>query len=217
MAVDGSISGARGNSRVEVQALRPHAGGKRPALTLVNTSHQTGPPEVDMLYETISFCCPISKLRILSPVRGSQCNHKQAFDREALLGIMPPSGRYLCPFAGCGQKIIRSAIKEDVAFTNLLRKYPSDDQCILFPDGSSTQYISPSPAAEIIEVSDSQGNEPIVDEILKEELSIKREPQSQARTRNDKQCRNHVSVGVLCALHARNPTGEDPLEFRALF
>ncbi|CAE7118782.1 unnamed protein product [Rhizoctonia solani] len=78
---------------------------------------------VEVGSEIVSLRCPISCLRISTPVRFSGCTHAQCFDQDSWTSLIESSSRRACPV--CDQRIIASETLEiDRFMESVLEQVP---------------------------------------------------------------------------------------------
>ncbi|KAJ3200378.1 hypothetical protein HDU82_008969 [Entophlyctis luteolus] len=90
---------------------------------------------------TISFLCPLTLLRIVYPVKGAKCDHFQPFDGESFLQLYAKTEK-LWSCVVCGKAIDTPDLKIDLQMLRLLAKYPSQDKCVVKPDGTDAEAVS---------------------------------------------------------------------------
>ncbi|CCX07272.1 Similar to E3 SUMO-protein ligase pli1; acc. no. O94451 [Pyronema omphalodes CBS 100304] len=112
----------------------------------------------------MSLKCPLSTLRIQTPVRSLFCTHVQCFDATSFLQLQQQAPTWTCPT--CNKSITFDQLVKDMYFDDILHNTPSTvDSVTIDPEGkwSAASESSNSPIPD-----DSDDDEP-------HKLAIKRE------------------------------------------
>jgi len=92
--------------------------------------------EIEQLHLTISLICPITKLKIETPVRSKQCNHLQCFDLDSFVESNKASPTWKCPV--CFIHTQYDDLSVDEYFSQILEKIKDDEEresIKIFKDG----------------------------------------------------------------------------------
>ena len=125
----------------------------------------------------LSLKCPISTLRMDTPVRASSCRHNQCFDVTSYLQMQEQAPTWLCPI--CNNAAPFSNLVVDEFVLDILKNTPKSlEQITIEPDGkwsTAPKAASATPAVngngkrkrdfvdsddDLIEISDFDGNRP---------------------------------------------------------
>jgi len=91
--------------------------------------------EVVMGEQRVSLRCPLSIMRIKTPVRGVSCDHPQAIDMHSFLNFCNASGNWQCPV--CMKSLKYEELLIDTQIQEILAEVPAEiDQVRLKPDGT---------------------------------------------------------------------------------
>ncbi|KAJ7556862.1 hypothetical protein O6H91_05G102100 [Diphasiastrum complanatum] len=85
----------------------------------------------------ISLCCPISRKRIVTPVKGVSCKHLQSFDFDNYLTINERRPAWRCPY--CNMHVNCSDLRYDSPLGKILmdvEKYSNVSEILISEDGS---------------------------------------------------------------------------------
>eukprot|EP00048_Salpingoeca_helianthica_P009450 m.135502 g.135502 ORF g.135502 m.135502 type:complete len:581 (+) comp14872_c1_seq1:106-1848(+) len=85
----------------------------------------------------ISLICPVSKKRIVTPVRSRECRHIQTYDMRSFLLLVSKSSNWLCPV--CGIFINYATLFQDAHITSILAVLPQASAVDIATDGSYTE------------------------------------------------------------------------------
>lgn len=82
--------------------------------------------EIPIGTQFVTDLCPISRLQMRAPGRGSMCGHAQCFDLLAFLEKARDTGNWMCPI--CGQQISLNDLRYDPSFLrNCCGRFVVDD------------------------------------------------------------------------------------------
>lgn len=82
--------------------------------------------EIPITAQFVSDLCPISRMQIRSPGRGSMCTHAQCFDLLSFLEKARDTGNWMCPV--CGLQISLNDLRYDPSFLrNCCGRFVVDD------------------------------------------------------------------------------------------
>ncbi|KAJ3111586.1 hypothetical protein HDU96_005550 [Phlyctochytrium bullatum] len=108
--------------------------------------------EIEMCDAVVSFMCPLSLSRMEHPAKGRHCRHLPCFDAKAFLELSKPEVNWKC--VHCNEFIFPDDLIIDPFFLRLLRKYTSDDRCIVRADGTdapaTADSTTPATAAGVV-------------------------------------------------------------------
>lgn len=134
-------------------------------------------PDIEATSMVLSLKCPLSTLRMDTPVRGSSCRHNQCFDATSYLQLQEQAPTWLCPICNNSAPFANLVVDEFVL--DILKNTPKSlDQITIEPDGkwsTAPKAASATPAVngngkrkrefvdsddDLIEISDFDGNRP---------------------------------------------------------
>lgn len=82
----------------------------------------------------ISLRCPLTVMRIATPVRGQNCNHPQCVDLIGYIGFSESAGNWQCPV--CMKPLPYAELVVDQQMSNILKSTDDEvDQVRLYPNG----------------------------------------------------------------------------------
>lgn len=134
-------------------------------------------PDIEVGSTVLSLKCPLSTLRMQTPVRGTTCRHNQCFDVTSYLQLQEQAPTWLCPI--CNNPAPFKCLAVDEYVLDILNNTPKSlEQITIEPDGKWS--IEPKAASstptkngngkrkrefidsddDLIEISDFDGNRP---------------------------------------------------------
>lgn len=98
--------------------------------------------DIQLGVQTLSFSCPLSLMRISNPGKGKYCKHKQCFDLKIFLQFFErkPLSKWKCTV--CNMPVTADTLVTDYKFKGYLLKFPNEDRCVIYPDGTSSSVES---------------------------------------------------------------------------
>ncbi|CAN8097222.1 unnamed protein product [Discula destructiva] len=124
------------------------------ASVIQELTKQAHDEEIQLASQVLSLKCPISYMRLITPVRASTCTHVQCFDATSYLQLQQQGPQWICPICSKSAPFDRLAIDEYV-HDILDRTSKSVEQVDIQPDGEwmdhkpvETQQVKPDPRYE---------------------------------------------------------------------
>ncbi|KAH7710261.1 MIZ/SPRING zinc finger domain containing protein [Aphelenchoides avenae] len=117
------------------------------------------PGDIEVTAKNVPLICPLSKSRIVTPVRGLFCKHVECFDLRSFLEYHTNDAYWECPFTFCRTKLNCDQLRFDEFFSSILQNTRSTiAEAEIRPDGTWTS-IKPSVMGAIV-IKEEEPDEP---------------------------------------------------------
>ncbi|KAH8895150.1 hypothetical protein GQ53DRAFT_79339 [Thozetella sp. PMI_491] len=142
-----------------VDKIRQHGKRISKASVISELTRKANDPDVVATSQVVSLKCPLSYMRLKSPVRGIACSHIQCFDALSYLQLQEQGPQWLCPI--CNKPASFDQLASDEYMKDILANTSeSVDQITIEPDG---RWLPPGGSESGRSPVQSRSQEPIQD------------------------------------------------------